>query len=190
MARGSRKEKSGPKRLAGEAPPALQPFDPEAILATLNHHGVAFVVIDAYAAVTQGWSEPTSDIDITPNRDVGNLQRLAAALQEMGGQVLTAEGTLDASWPIDDQHPRLRETTFLTTRFGDVDVVINPAATEGYPDLARASESFLFVVGGVEVLVARLERVIASKRASDRPKDRDVLPRLEALLQRSAGNRL
>ena len=37
---------------------------------------------------------------------------------------------------------------------------------------------------GVEVRVANLERVIASKRASDRPKDRDALPRLEALLRR------
>ena len=79
---------------------------------------------------------------------------------------------------------RLQETTFLTTRFGDVDIVINPAAAEGYPDLMRASESFLLSVGGVSVRIAKLERVIASKRASDRPKDRDALPRLEALLRR------
>lgn len=159
-------------------------FDPQAILATLKLHGVEFVVIGAYAAVTQGWSEPTSDLDITPNRDVRNLQRLANALHEMGARVLTAEGDLDTSWPIDDQHLRLRETTFLSTRFGDLDVVLNPAGAEGYPDLARPSESFALVVGGVEVRVANLERVIASKRASDRPKDRDALPRLEALLRR------
>ena len=162
----------------------IQPFDPASILATLNHHGVAFVVIGAYAAVTQGWSEPTSDIDITPDRTVANLQRLAAALHEMDAQVLTPEGDVDASWPIDDQHLRLRETTFVTTRFGDLDVVINPAAANGYPDLARPSESFLLIIHGTEVRVANLERVIASKRASDRPKDRDALPRLEALLAR------
>lgn len=150
----------------------------------MKRRGVEFVVIGAYAAVTQGWSEPTSDIDITPDRHVRNLQRLADALREMDAQVLTADGDADASWPIDDQHLRLRETTFLTTRFGDIDVVLNPAATEGYPDLARPSESFLLVVGGIEIRVANLERVIASKRASGRPKDRDALPRLEALLQR------
>lgn len=65
--------------------------------------------------------------------------------------------------------------------------MINPAATEGYPDLARPSESFLLVVGGVEVRIANLERVIASKRASDRPKDRDALPRLETLLRLRGG---
>ncbi len=164
----------------------MQPFDPASILATLNHHGVAFVVI---GAVTQGWSEPTSDIDITPDRTVGNLRRLAMALHEMDAQVLTPEGDVDASLPIDDQHPRLRETTFVTTRFGDLDVVINPAAADGYADLARPSESFLLIIGGTEVRVANLERAIASKRASDRPKDRDALPRLEALLARPPSNK-
>lgn len=187
MARGSGKERRGSHRLPDGAPPPAQPFDPPAILATLKSHDVAFVVIGAYAAVTQGWSEPTSDIDITPDRDVRNLQRLAGALRQMDAQVLTDEGDIDASWPIDDQHLRLRETTFLATRYGDLDVVINPAGAEGYPDLARPSESFLLSVDGVEVRFANLERVIASKRASDRPKDRDALPRLEALLRLREG---
>lgn len=107
----------------------------------------------------------------------------------MDAHALTAEGDIGASWPIDDQHVRLRETTFLTTRLGDLDVVLNPAAAEGYPDLARPSKSFVVDVGGVEVRVVNLERVIASKRASDRPKNRDVVPRLEALLESHPGSR-
>lgn len=164
--------------------PSNAPFDPEAILAKLKRYKVDFVVIGAYAAVTQGWSEPTGDIDITPDRDVRNLRRLATALHAMDARVLTEDGEIDESWPIDDQHLRLRETTLFTTRFGDVDVVINPAGATGYPDLARSSESFVLRLGAAEVRVAKLERVIASKRASDRPKDRDALPRLEALLHR------
>ena len=160
------------------------PFDPEAIIATLSRHSVKFVVIGAYAAVAQGWSEPTGDIDVTPDRDVQNLKRLAEALREMDAKVLTDEGEVDTSWPIDDQHLRLRETTFLSTRHGDIDIVINPAAADGYPDLARPSESFVFVLGDTEVRVANLDRVIKSKRASDRPKDRDALPRLEQLLRK------
>ena len=162
-------------------------FDPEAIFAELKRHEVDFVVIGAYAAVTQGWSEPTGDVDITPDRDVRNLQRLAAALHALDARVLTEDGEIDEYWPIDDQHLRLRETTFLTTRFGEVDIVVNPAGAEGYPDLARPSESFVLLLGAVEVRVANLERVIESKRASDRPKDRDALPRLEALLRRHRG---
>ena len=52
MSRGSR------KRQRGGDPPALALFDPQGILATLKRHGVEFVVIGAYAAVTQGWSLP------------------------------------------------------------------------------------------------------------------------------------
>ncbi len=106
----------------------------------------------------------------------------------MDATVLTDDGEFDEFWPIDDQHLRLRETTFLTTRFGDIDIVVNPAGAEGYPDLARPSESFVLRLGGVEVRVAKLERVIESKRASDRPKDRDALPRLEVLLRRLRGD--
>lgn len=159
-------------------------FDPEAILATLGRHGVAFVLIGAFAAVSQGWSQPTADIDITPDRDIRNLERLADALRELEARVLTVTGDIDAGWPIDDQHLRLRDTTFLTTRYGEIDVVLDPAGAEGYADLARSSESFLIIVGGVEVRVANLERVIRSKRATNRAKDRDALPALEELLRR------
>jgi hypothetical protein len=189
MARGSGRDEPGSQRPSDGDPPPFRPFDPIAILTTLKRYDVAFVVIGAYAAVTQGWSETTSDIDITPDRDILNLQRLAQALREMDAHALTAEGFADDSWPIDDQHLRLRETTFLTTRFGDIDIVINPAAAEGYPDLARPSESFVLVIGDLEVRVATLERVIASKRASDRPKDRDAVPRLEALRESLRGGR-
>lgn len=144
-------------------------------------------MIGAFAAVTQGWPEPTGDIDITPDRDVRNLQRLAAALHALDARVLTEEGEVDTSWPIDDQHLRLRDTTFLTTRYGDIDIVVNPAGAEGYEDLARPSESFVLRLGAVDVRVATLERIIESKRASNRPKDRDALPRLEALLRRQRG---
>lgn len=82
MARGSRKDARSSRRRDVPAQ-SIHPFDPEAILATLKRHKIDFVVIGAYAAVTQGWSEPTSDIDITPSRDVGNLQRLATGLRDV-----------------------------------------------------------------------------------------------------------
>ena len=75
MAPRSRKDECGSPPPPDGVPSPLQSFDPGAILATLRRHDVAFVVIGAYAAVTQGWSEPTSDIDITPDRDI-RLERL------------------------------------------------------------------------------------------------------------------
>lgn len=140
-------------------------------------------MIGAFAAVVHGWPEPTSDIDITPDRSPDNLRRLAEALRAMDARALRPDGTIDEAWPIDDQHLRLQETTFLTTRHGDLDIVVNPAAAHGFADLARPTESIVVSLGAVRVRVATLERVIASKRAVGRAKDRDVLPGLEALLR-------
>ncbi len=169
-------------------PGAPRALDPEALFAVLVRHGVRFVLIDAYAAVVRGWSEPTSDLDITPDAEIRNLARLAEALREIDAVALTPSGDPDPGWPIDDQHLRLRGTTFLSTRHGDLDIVLNPAAADGYADLARASESFVLRLGSIEVRVANLERVIASKRACNRPKDRDAVPRLEVLLRRLRDN--
>lgn len=162
------------------APRAL---DPEAILACLNRHHVRFVVIGAFGAVVQGWEETTHDIDITPDRDAGNLQRLATALRDMDAQPLTDEGAIDPSWPIDDQQLRMRGTTYFRTRHGNIDVVINPAGANGYPDLVKDSFAVSLGDGKVSFEVVRLERIIESKRASDRPKDRAAMPRLEQLLE-------
>lgn len=92
-------------------------FSPEQMLAVLESHGVDFVLIGAFAAATQGWNEPTGDIDITPDRDLHNIQRLADALKEMEATPLTSDGEVD-TWPVDDQQLRMRTTTFFTTRYG------------------------------------------------------------------------
>jgi len=46
-------------------------------------HGVRFVLIGGYAGNVRGSSVITGDLDICYARDPANLERLAAALQEM-----------------------------------------------------------------------------------------------------------
>jgi predicted nucleotidyltransferase len=61
------------------------PVDPgrQAILETFERHDVRYVVIGGAAAQARGWSEPTDDIDVTPERSEANLARLADALHEL-----------------------------------------------------------------------------------------------------------
>ncbi len=74
-------------------------------------------------------------------------------------------------------------TTTLITRDGPLDLCFAPAGfARGYDDLA--GRSVVVRVVDVDVLVAALEDVIASKRAAGRPKDVVALPALEAHLQR------
>ncbi len=71
------------------SPPALSAED---ILAALNHHGVEYVVVGAFAAIAQDAPiDPTYDVDITPRRSEANLRRLSAALEELSARVRTAD---------------------------------------------------------------------------------------------------
>src|SRR5947209_2274285 len=65
------------------------PFDPERIVTTLAKHGVKYVLIGALAARLQGFPRLTADADITPARNSGNLEKLAAALHELGARIYT-----------------------------------------------------------------------------------------------------
>ncbi len=59
-------------------------FDPRGLLQVLERHRVAYVVIGALARVLHGTDEVTGGVDICPQRRGENLERLDAALAELG----------------------------------------------------------------------------------------------------------
>jgi hypothetical protein len=62
-----------------------------AIVEVLNRHGVRSVVIGAYAAIAQQAPiRATRDIDLTPDASADNLERLSAALKDLGARLRTA----------------------------------------------------------------------------------------------------
>ena len=69
----------------------------------------------------------------------------------------------------------------LITKEGPLDLCFAPAGfPDGYDSLYRHAS--VIVVGAVDVPVASLRDVVASKRAAGRPKDVVALPPLEAHL--------
>lgn len=158
-------------------------FDAATIIATLNQHGVHYVVIGALAAQLQGAPIPrTRDIDITPATSYENLQRLSAALHELSARIRTAD--VPEGLPFDHDGTSLSRARIwnLTTPFGEFDISFVPSGTEGYEDLARRAlviESY-----GQLVPVADLDDVIRSKEAAGRPKDILHLPILLQTSQR------
>ena len=58
-------------------------FDPLGLLATLDRHRVAYIVIGAFGRVVQGAEEITRGVDIVPSTKPENLSRLEAALAEL-----------------------------------------------------------------------------------------------------------
>jgi hypothetical protein len=161
-------------------------FDPIRALQTLNRHKVRYVLIGGFAGKLLGSTILTVDIDICYARDRGNLEHLAAALQELHAYLRGApEGLpfrLDA-----DTLQRGDSVTFVTDA-GDLDILGTPSGTTGYEELSRNATTL--DLGEVTVQVAALEDLIAMKRASGRPRDRihlEVLAALRDEIEREAG---
>ncbi len=161
-------------------------FRPEEMLAALAAQNVRFVLIGGMAAILHGDAGVTVDLDIVPAVDAKNLGRLAAALRGLEARIRT-EGE-PHGLPFDCSATFLSNLgpdalLNLTTRAGNMDIVLMPAGTRGFDDLRR--DAVAIDAAGAMLLVASLPDIIRSKAAADRDKDRRALPRLRTLLERS-----
>ena len=155
-------------------------FRPEEILRILNDHDVLYVVIGGMAAVIHGSDIPTTDIDVTPDESLNNLQRLSAALREMNAKIWTQPEPEGLSFDHDGASLADAQILNLITDYGRLDVTRTPAGTQGYEDLKR--DAVTVDVFGLAVSVASLADVVRSKQAAGRPKDLQFLPTLRRLL--------
>jgi hypothetical protein len=155
------------------------PLDVEAILGTLDRHGVEYVLIGGLAARLHGSPLLTEDLDITPAPDRENLGRLAEALRELEARLRGAE---DVEFPLDDRSLASTEILTMTSRAGWLDVCRRPAGEQSYETLAPNAETYeLF---GLRVRVASVDDLIRSKTAAGRDKDLQGLPALRELKRR------
>ena len=162
-------------------------FDPGRMLSALHGAEVRFVLIGGMAAILHGDVGVTLDLDVVPEREADNLERLAAALRALGARIRAAD--TPAGSPFDCTGAffrRLPEDSILnlTTVAGDLDLAFRPSGTRGYADLERDAAQ-IEAAEGVRILVASLADVVRSKEAANREKDRIVLPRLRRLRDRT-----
>jgi hypothetical protein len=162
--------------------PTPAPFDPERIVTALARHGVRYVLVGALAARLQGFPRLTADADITPATDNDNLERLAAALRELGARVYTKSVPEGLLFDVSADGLGRAELWNLVTSAGRLDIVFRPAGTRGYEDLDRAAVRFK--VFGVELHAASLRDIVRSKKAADRPQDRQDVAVLREMLRR------
>lgn len=165
-----------------------RPLDPARLITTLANHGVRYVLIGAMGARLHGFPRMTADADITPARDTENLERLADALAELDARIYTETIPEGLAFDISAKMLARAEIWNLVTDSGRLDVVFTPAGTKGYDDLA--STSVRFSVFGVELEAARLEDILRSKEAADRPQDRQDALVIREMLRREKGARV
>lgn len=156
------------------------------MLAILHKHGVECVVVGGIAGTLHGSPLPTSDLDICPSLTRSNLERLRDALNELEARVLMTEEPdgLQIELSADSLQrwiPDFQSLNFKT-KYGQLDLLYQPAGTHGYKDLARnAVEQD---IGGIRASIAALEDVIRSKSAAGRARDKEHLPTLRLLLEK------
>ena len=137
-----------------------------------------------------GATRPTGDLDFIPARDGDNLRRLADAMRELGA-FLRVEGLSDdeaRALPVQLSAESLARIEISTWKSdaGEFDVLADmpgrDGSRHGYDELLPRSVQL--EVHGVDVRVAALDDIIASKEFADRPKDHAALPELREIARR------
>jgi predicted nucleotidyltransferase len=146
---------------------ALAPLDEVelAFLRELRGRGVRFVVIGMGAAVLQGATAVTQDLDLWFEDPTD--ARIAEAARAVGG--------LYVSGSFGMQPPTIGGA--LGDRF---DVVTHAHGLGRFED--ELPETRTVDLQGIQVQILALERILASKRALGRPKDLAQVPVLEAAI--------
>lgn len=168
------------------------------LLATLDEHGVAYVVGGSVGAMAHGAPDVTpGDLDVIPATDPANLQRLTDALATLGAEVPveTGEWRTDEAgehiWvtdgierparPLDPHDPETFDHSFSTS-LGRLDVV--PRIAGSYADLR--SRSTRLSIGGRAAWVAHPIDILAGMTGPRRPKDGPRVRHLRAVAGRGA----
>jgi hypothetical protein len=136
-----------------------------ALLAAMTDLGVRFMIVGATAATMQGARVATDDIDLW----LSDLEdpRLGEAARRAGG--IWVGG-----------HFGVQPPTFGGAIGDRFDIVLSMSGLESFEAEYRGAK--VLAIDDVPVRVLPLRRIIASKRAANRPKDRAALPALEAAL--------
>lgn len=138
---------------------------------------VEFVVVGGLAVVTWGHERFTRDIDLVPNPDSENLDRLAETLERLGGKVIVGDRRLTGE--AIRIFLKSGDMALVKTDLGHVDVIQGVPHVPSYAEMVAEAEVVELDVGLV-VRVCSGRHLLGMKRAANRPRDIDDI---EALLE-------
>jgi hypothetical protein len=155
------------------------PFEPLRALRVLDHHGVQYVVIGGFAGDLLGAPLNTNDLDICYERTASNMERLAAALAELGATLRVARVEEDLPFILDGKTLAAGDSFTFETDAGALDVLGTPSGTAGFTDISQRAQ--VVPIDDMQILVVDIADLMRMKRASGRVKDRMHLEVLSAL---------
>jgi hypothetical protein len=150
------------------------------LLGLLTEAKVDFVIVGGVAVVLQASPRFTRDLDICYATTPENLERLGEVLLAIGAMLRGVEE--DVPFVPDARTLRRAQMLTLTTREGDLDLLVDPLGSPDYAALRTRADRM--DLEGVTVAVASVEDLIAMKRAAGRPQDLVDLESLEMARRR------
>ncbi|MBA2522795.1 MAG: hypothetical protein H0V25_05625 [Solirubrobacterales bacterium] len=155
------------------------PLNARAIFDILAGHRVDYIVLGGFAVGAHGYIRATKDIDIVPDPDPLNLERLAASIAELDGRVRGVEEFSDDELPQPDAEGlALGGNWVMDTKHGRFDVLQLVSDFE-YADLASSAvESEVF---GHQIRFCGYDHLVAMKKAAGRDEDLLDLKRLREM---------
>jgi predicted nucleotidyltransferase len=155
---------------------SAQPLRLRLLLEQLRKAEIDFVLVGGLAVNAWGYLRATRDIDLVPDPSPENLARLDALLVDLGGRVEVGERLLESS--AIRTFLRTGDRTLVLTDLGRIDIL---QGLPQVPSFATLDEGSTEVdLDGLTVKVCSLDDLLAMKRASERPRDREDLEALEA----------
>ena len=147
------------------------------LLERLVSNGVDFVLVGGFAGVVHGCTYVTQDIDICCDFSPANLLLLQKAISDLNPvhRMTPNRKKLKLSDRTSEQFKNL----YLDTENGQLDCL---SFIDGLGNYSRVKQESEFVeVEDVKIRVLRLDALIKSKRALNRPRDKAAILQLESI---------
>jgi len=157
--------------------PRLQPLN---LLGVLTRHDVEFVVIGGFALSAHNATRATKDVDIVPDPNAANLDRLWVALASIDASPLPMVDFGEQEMPLEWTRASLDYggNWLLSTQLGRLDILQYVAGVDGYHDLRSTAIDNVTPESG-RIWFAGKDDLIAMKRAAGRPQDLLDIERIE-----------
>lgn len=149
-------------------PKQFNPLQAQELADAFQREGVDYLFIGKSGMILLGYPSTTQDLDIFTPKDPKNAPKIIRALERLGF-------VMDA--PLRSAITEGRDFIQIKNGPFDLDIVHAPDGIENYA-FAKARR-----IVHEKYPIASLDDIIASKRASNRLKDRNEIPLLEAFKQ-------
>ena len=147
------------------------------LLERLVKAGVDFVIVGGFAGVVHGCTYVTQDIDICCDFSADNLLVLQKALSDLDPVHRMTSGRKKLQ--LTEQTCGQFKNLYLDTKIGQLDCL---SFIDGLGDYDQAKQASRFIeVENMKMYVLSLDALIKTKRAMNRPRDKEAVLQLEAI---------